>query len=198
MAMEYQEDLIRLIEKSGAHPAQGMKHCMRVYYLAKEMAQHLSLDDEILYISALLHDTGKYPAYILPNVDHVLRSKGVASNFLNKVSFPPHKIPLVLESIETHMHYSEPGKSDEAVYLRDANILDNLGNIGLMRLFSMVGQDQVISTPEDAVERARMFAEALPGKTFTKVGRRLAIKRREEMLRFLAGIKRQTTEFAYI
>lgn len=196
--MNYRLDFVQLVKKSGAHPAQGLNHCMRVYHLAKELSQHLMLDDEVLYGAALLHDMGKYPAYALTNMDHALRSKGVALNIMGKSDFPSQKVSSVLDAIENHMYYSEPGRSDEAVYLRDANILDNLGNIGLMRLFSLVDQDDLIFTPDDALERARILAEALPGKTFTKAGRRLAVKRREEMLRFLAGVKRQTTEFAWV
>lgn len=196
--MGYRNELLYLVEKSGAHPAWGVKHCLRVHYLAKELSQHLTLDDEVLYVASLLHDIGRYPAYSIPNVEHPLRSKGVAANLLQKMSFSPNKLAKVLEAIESHMYYSEPGKSDEAIYLRDSDILDNLGNIGLVRLFSLVGQDELIKTPEDAMERARTFAEALPNKIHTKAGRRLAVKRREEILRFLAGIKRQTAEYAWL
>lgn len=196
--MGQREELIQIINKSGAHPAWGAQHCTRVYLLAKELSQQLDLDDDVLYVSAMLHDMGRYPAYALANVDHCLRSKGVAANILQRMAFPSHKIPMVLEAIEYHMYYSEPGRSDEAIYLRDSDILDNLGNIGITRLFSLIGQDDLIRTPEDAVERARTFAEALPNKVHTKTGKRLAVKRREEILRFLAGIKKQTSEFAYI
>lgn len=196
--MGQREEIIQIINKSNAHPAWGLNHCKRVYLLAKELSQHLELDDEILYFSAMLHDTGRYPAYALANVDHCLRSKGVAANILQRMAFPSEKLPLVLEAIEYHMYYSEPGRSDEAVYLRDSDILDNLGNIGITRLFSLIGQDDLIRTPEDALERARTFAEALPNKVYTKTGKRLAVKRREEMLRFISGIKKQTAEFAII
>ncbi|WP_047808363.1 HD domain-containing protein [Desulfosporosinus acididurans] len=196
--MKFRQELIQIVEKSGAHPAWGIKHCFRVYHLAKELSSHLMLDDEVLFAAAMLHDTGKYPIYAIKNVDHALRSKGVAANLLQQMMFSPDKIPLILDAVENHMYYSEPGRSDEAVYLRESDILDNLGNIGLMRLFSCVGQDELIQTPEQAVERARLFADALPDKVSTKSGKRLAIKRREETLRFLAGIKRQTAEFAWI
>lgn len=191
-------ELENLVEGSGAHPAWGLNHCLRVFNLAKELSQHLTLDQEILYVAAILHDTGKYPTYALPNIDHSLRSKGIATNVLQRMSFAPTKLSKVLDAIESHMYYSEPGRCDEAVYLRDADILDNLGNVGLMRLFSLVGQDELIQTPEDAVERAKTFAEALPNKAFTRAGRRLAVKRREEMLRFLAGLKRQTADNAML
>lgn len=196
--MEYRDELVNIVVSSGAHTAIGLKHCLRVYHLANELSQHLNLDDEILFTASMLHDLGKYPAYAIPNVDHALRSKGVAANLLQKLSFSPIKLPKVLDAIETHMYYSEPAETDEAIYLRDSDILDNLGNIGLMRLFSLIGQDDVIRSPEDAMERARTLAEALPSKVYTKSGRRLAVKRREEILRFLAGIKRQTAEYAWL
>lgn len=196
--MDNHQELVRLIERTHAHPAVGLKHCLRVYHLAKELGQNLTLDEEVLYVSSLLHDIGKYPGYALPNLDHALRSKGVAGNILHKMMFSPTKIPKILDAIESHMYYSEPGRSDEAIYLRDSDILDNLGNIGLMRLFSLVGQDELLQTPEDAIGRARTFAEALPNKVYTKAGRRMAVKRREEILRFLAGLRRQTSEYAWI
>lgn len=196
--MDFQQQLIQIVDKSGAHSAWGVKHCFRVYHLSKELSSHLALDDEVLYTAAMLHDTGKYPVYALKNIDHALRSKGVAANILQQMMFTPIKLPIVLDAIENHMYYSEPGRSDEAVYLRESDILDNLGNIGLMRLFSLVGQDELIQTPEDAIERARLFADALPNKVSTKAGKRLAVKRREETLRFLAGIKRQTSEYAWL
>ncbi|KUO78907.1 MAG: phosphohydrolase [Desulfosporosinus sp. BRH_c37] len=196
--MDFRQELIDIIDKSGAHPALGVKHCFRVYHLAKELSSGLILDDEVLYTATMLHDLGKYPTYALKNVDHALRSKGVASNILQQMMFSPLKLPMVLDAIENHMYYSEPGRSDEAVYLRDSDMLDNFGNIGLMRLFSLVGHDELILSHEDAVERARLFADALPRKVSTKAGKRLAVKRREETLRFLAGIKRQTAEFAWL
>jgi len=196
--MDFREELIQIVDKSGAHPVWGVKHCFRVFHLAKELSSHLTLDDEVLYASAMLHDTGKYPVYAIKNIDHALRSKGVAANILQQMMFSPDKLPKVLDAVENHMYYSEPGRSDEAVYIRESDILDNFGNIGLMRLFSLVGQDDLIQTPEDAIERARLFADALPNKVSTKAGKRLALKRREETLRFLAGLKRQTAEFAWI
>ena len=196
--MDITKELFHVLNKSGAHPALGWKHCQRVYHLGKELSQHLSLDDEILYISAMLHDTGKYPLYALSNVDHALRSKGVAMNLLKNYQFEKDRLSKILDAIESHMYYSEPGNSDEAVYIRDANILDSLGNVGLMKLFSLVGHDELITSPEDALLRAQIFAEALPKKIYSKTGRRIAVKRREEIMRFLSGIKRQTSEYAWI
>jgi len=196
--MNITKDLYNILNKSGAHPALGWKHCQRVYHLAKELSQQLVLDDEILYIASMLHDVGKYPVYALPNVDHALRSKGIAMSLLKNYPLEQERLYKILEAIECHMYYSEPGNSDEAVYMRDANILDNLGNIGLMKIFSLTGQDELLASPEEALTRIQTFAEALPKKVYSKQGRRVAVKRREEMMRFLSGIKRQTSEYAWI
>ncbi len=196
--MDITKELYNMINGSGAHPALGWKHCQRVYHLAKELSQHLILDDEIFYVSSMLHDVGKYPVYALPNVDHALRSKGIAMNLLKNYRLEQERLSKILEAIESHMYYSEPGNSDEAVYMRDANILDNLGNIGLMKIFSLVGNDELLPGPEEALVRVQTFAEALPKKIYTKTGRRIAVKRREEIMRFLSGIKRQTSEYAWI
>lgn len=196
--MDISKELFNIVNQSGAHPALGWKHCQRVYHLAKELSPHIALNDEVLFIAAMLHDTGKYPVYALPNVDHTLRSKGVAMNLLKSYNLEQEKIARILDAIESHMYYTEPGGSDEAIYLRDSNILDSLGNIGLMKLFSLVGHDELITSPEDALNRAQTFAEALPKKVSTKSGRRMAVKRREEIMRFLSGIKRQSAEYAWI
>ena len=196
--MDITKEINILLSKSGAHPVLGFKHCQRVYHMARELSQHLTLDDEILYISAMLHDMGKYPNYSIPNVDYALRSKGIAANLFKKYNLEANKVNIILEAIEFHMHYSEPDNSDEAIYIRDANILDNLGNIGIMKIFSLVGQDELITSPEDALLRIQIFAEALPKKVYSKTGRRIAVKRREEIMRFLSGIKRQTSEYAWI
>jgi len=196
--MDMTKELFNILHRADAHPALGWKHCQRVYHLAKELSSHLTLDDEVLYVASMLHDIGKYPKYALPNVDHALRSKGIAMSLLKKYNLAPDKLSKILEAIELHMYYSEPGSSDEAVYSRDANILDNLGNIGLMKIFSLIGYDELLPGPEEALIRIQTLAEALPKKIYTKSGRRIAVKRREEIMRFLAGIKRQTAEYAWI
>ncbi|HZW82228.1 MAG TPA: HD domain-containing protein [Candidatus Deferrimicrobium sp.] len=196
--MEYRQKVADFIKKAGKHPTWGINHCQRVYHMIPEIAGTYLFDEEIVYVSSMLHDVGSYPGYSLPNVDHALRSKGLASSLLNDWGYPQLKLPMVLDAIETHMFHSEPGKSTEAILLRDSDILDQLGNIGLVRLFSLVGLDEWASTPEDALERAVTFAEALPGKVQTRLAKRIAIKRREETLRFLNGLKRQTLNYKFI
>jgi len=196
--MDHRENISKFIRKVGLHPAWGFNHCQRVYHMIPEISGTNTYDDEIIFAAAMLHDVGCYPGYALPNVDHTLRSKGVTSNFLNDLNYNQGKLPVVLDAVESHMFYSEPGRSIEAVLLRDADILDYLGNIGILRLLSLVGLDEWAATPEEALDRARTFADALPGKIQTRLAKRIALKRREETLRFLSGLKRQTINYTYV
>ncbi len=196
--MDYRSEVAKFIQKVGQHPAWGLNHCQRVYHMVPEIAGTYVYDDEIMFLAAMLHDTGSYAGYSLPNMDHTLRSKGVASSLLNELQYHTGKLPLVLDAIESHMFYSEPGRSIEAILLRDSDILDFLGNIGILRLFSIVGLDEWAATPEEALERARTFADALPGKIQTRLAKRIAVKRREETLRFLNGLRRQTVNYKYV
>ncbi|MDA8441351.1 MAG: HD domain-containing protein [Peptococcaceae bacterium] len=196
--MTHRETIAQFIHKVGLHPAWGVNHCQRVYHMIPEICGTHAYDDEVIFIAAMLHDVGSYPGYALPNMDHALRSKGIVGNLLNELHYPGEKIPCVLEAVESHMFYSEPGRSIEAILLRDADILDFLGNIGLVRLLSLVGLDEWAATPEEALERAKTFAEALPGKLQTRIAKRIALKRREETLRFFNGLKRQTVNYLYL
>ena len=51
---------------------------------------------------------------------------------LERLGFPPEKIPLVVEIIRTHQPAQEP-ESLEGKILRDADILEQLGAIGILR-----------------------------------------------------------------
>ena len=196
--MDYRLEVASFIQRVGQNPVWGINHCQRVFHMVPEIAGTHVFDEELVFIAAMLHDLGSYPGYALGNMDHALRSKGLASSYLTELKYPRQKIPFILEAIESHMFYCEPGRSIEAILLRDADILDLLGNIGLMRLFSLVGLDDWASTPEEALERAKAFAEALPGKIQTRLGKRIAVRRREETMRFLNGLKRQTLNFKYV
>lgn len=106
--------------------ASGYNHCYRVYHLARELDSNY--DDDILFASCFLHDicAGSIP-------DRFLDSASKAEQLLHEVGFPPEKINAVSECIKTHYPGGNP-QLKEAKMLHDANLLDNLGAIGVIRL----------------------------------------------------------------
>jgi len=105
--------------------ASGFSHCHRVYHLAKELDVE-DYDDDILHAACYLHDT-------VVGQDGHLQSAEKAEHILQEVGFKANKIDSVVECIKTHWHGLKPTQT-EAKLLHDANLIDSLGAIGVVRL----------------------------------------------------------------
>lgn len=127
--------------KEHKEPEWRYAHSHRIYHLAKELDVEKRCDDDILFAVAMMHDIGAYPQYKEEGVDHPVTSRKFAEKFLREIEFPPSKIDVALEAIDKHMFTSEPGKSIEAIIVRDADILDFLGVISVARSFLKAQDD---------------------------------------------------------
>jgi len=121
MIHQYVKDL------TGDRLASGYGHCYRVYHLARELDK--DYDDDILFAACFLHDlsTGTDENVIYEE------SAIKAEQLMHEVGFPAEKINAVCECIRTHLPGKNP-ESKEAKLLHDANLLDSLGAIGIVRL----------------------------------------------------------------
>lgn len=90
-------------------------------------------------------------------MDHAARSREVAAGFLAENGFPEELSALVLECIAYH-HGGPEGRSRESVLFTDADCLDLLGVVGVLRIFSMWPRD--LRAARRAVERWRRTSVA--------------------------------------
>ncbi len=111
-------------EKLGNEVAAGIDHFKRVYEIAKQL--ELEYDDEILHAACFLHD-------VCEDEPHQEDASRIASEFLSKIGFSKENISKVQESIIEHTPEGKP-KSNEAILLHDADLLDFLGATGIVRL----------------------------------------------------------------
>lgn len=111
-------------KKLGRELAAGMDHFRRVYKLTKLLG--LKYDEQVLHAACFLHDLGE-------GEPHQEAAAKTAEKFLKKIKFPPEKLPLVKEAILEHIPLGKP-KSNEAILLHDADLLDFLGATGITRL----------------------------------------------------------------
>lgn len=119
------------------HAGHDISHIMRVEKLADKIRQGILIDPVILFNSVWLHDVGREEEF-KTGEDHAIISSRIAKEELNKiVYFPKDKIPKILYCIESHSYRSgiKP-KTIDAMILQDANRLDCMGAIGLIRTFS--------------------------------------------------------------
>ena len=98
------------------------------------------------WAAAWLHDIGVFVGNHPEDPDELLRWDHVkyacdrTTALLTEAGFPSEKIPAVLDAIRTHQPQNDP-QTIEATILRDADILEQLGAIGIMRAASKVGRD---------------------------------------------------------
>lgn len=190
------EEVEALVSRAGTHPIWGYSHCLRVFALARELAEaeRIDYDAEILRLASLLHDIGLYRAYSRrEGADHARRSVAVASRMLRDGDFPPHATRVVLDAIEHHPPGASPGRSTEAVLLKDAVALDYLGTVGLGRVLAMVGLEEDVPDLASAVRHAMSLRRTLPDMLHLEASRRLAQTRVLEMDTFFRSLEDATS-----
>ncbi len=117
--------------------AHGWEHIDRVYKLAHFIAGREEADSFVVGMAALLHDLGR----VRDNVDehgrhihHADLSMTLAGELLDRYQVPTAKREVILHAIIAHSFSKgvEP-RTIEARVVRDADRLDGLGAIGILR-----------------------------------------------------------------
>jgi uncharacterized protein len=176
------------------HSAWGLAHAERDFLMAQRLAaeEGLTVDPDVLFAAAFLHDVAAFEEFGKPSVDHTEQGAEVAAKFLAETAFPKDKIPAVQEAIREHMFYSKTGARPEAIALHDADTLDFLGYIGIARILSLTSRHGWAGDLPGAIATIAKFSTELPPKLLTKAAGKIADERVREMKGFLDGIDVQT------
>lgn len=178
------------------HPAWGFSHSLRDYELAKELAaaDRVTLDDDVLFAAAYLHDVAAFPAFRKQGADHQDQAADIVASLLEGTGFPMQKIDAVRGAIRTHMYARDP-QGREALYLHDADALDWLGAIGVARVFGVVDPAGGSTTgPEAAAWLAKNLAE-VPPRILSKAGKARSAEREKQLREFLRDLRAQSADF---
>lgn len=176
--------------RAQCNPPEKFSHQPRLYDLATQLAENQPFDDDVLYAAAWLHDLGVFfghrpedPAS-LASWDNVAYAAEQAPALLRQFGFPPQKIPAVVAAILTHQPSGKP-TSFEGVLLRDADILEQLGAIGILRTVCKIGRDTRFVRFTDALRLLQHNADQLPAQLQLPSARRLAQSRLKTLQAFL-------------
>ncbi len=189
----------RLVDhiRTQAKPVDKFSHQARLYDLARELAGTQPFDDDVLFAAAWLHDLGVFIGHrpedpaALARWDHLEYVLQKGPEVLRLCGFPPEKIDRVLEAIRTHMPNSRPA-SFEGELLRDADILEQLGAVGILRTVSKVGRDTRFMRFSDALSVLEKNLRELPSKLHLDTAKMLAAKRIEVLRNFLSAAAAET------
>jgi uncharacterized protein len=123
-------------------PVHGFDHIQRVYQMAERLAQAEGADLEIVRAAALLHDIeGSHPGEA-ERGNHHHQSAEIAAEILRNEGWDEDRIAAVQHCIRAHRYRDnrEPPASLEAKVLFDADKLDVLGAIGVVRVLGYAFQ----------------------------------------------------------
>ena len=187
----YREAIVEYI-RAQAQPPDKFSHQPRLYQLAKRLAEGRPYDDDVLYAAAWMHDLGVFIGHrpedlaALAAWDHVAYAARQVPPILRQFGFPEGKIAAVIEVIRTHLPSTKP-TSFEGTLLRDADILEQLGAVTVLRTVSKVGRDTRFLRHADAVRVLQRNVQELPAQLELASARRLAGPRVEILKAFLAA-----------
>jgi uncharacterized protein len=189
-------EIVRLSGEYGG--AWIVNHAERLLKLMETIGDGLEFDRDAIWIAAYLHDWGACPKWTREGVNHCRRSREVAEAYLAKAHCPAKRIATVLEAIEFH-HGGFAGRRTETVLLGDADALDSLGVLGVLKEFAMIPAEVVgdYCLPgsfgmREAFERVCIRRENLPRLLRLEKSRELAAARLADMDRLLAELQRDT------
>ena len=175
-----------------AKPVDKFSHQPRLYDLTREIGADQSYDDDVVFAAVWLHDLGVFVGHrpeepaALVQWDCVAYAMHLTPEVLSRFGFPAGKIPAVVEAIRTHQPHDNP-TSIEGVILRDADILEQLGAVTVLRTVCKIGRDTRFKTFPDALRVLRNNADTMPGQLKLPTSRRLAAPRLQVLQQFLAA-----------
>jgi uncharacterized protein len=190
--MGWREDLAEFVRRE-AKPVEKFGHQPRLYALTLKLGAGLAYDDDVVCAAAWLHDLGVFVGHRpedpveLARWDHVAYALERVPGILADCDFPTEKTGAVLECIRNHQPKDEP-ETVESMILRDADILEQLGAIGILRSVCKVGRDTRFATFSDAAASLQKAIDGLPAQLRLDSSKGLAEGRMRVHREFLAAL----------
>jgi HD superfamily phosphodiesterase len=130
------DDIIQMTQQVGESWA--VAHAKRLIELVKQISMDFPYDSHVMELAAYMHDWGAFASYAQKDVEHAVRSRQVVdAEILPRLDLPTDQQAILLETIELHDYRDmRVPKSNEALLLREADMLEFLGAIGLAREFA--------------------------------------------------------------
>ena len=125
------EGWVREILEAGMRRAHGWLHTDRVRANIRILAHAEGVDSFLAEVAALLHDVGRIQPG--PEAEHGARSATIAEPLLEDLALAPEESRPILHAIRWHNSLRDD--TPLLRILRDADMLDGLGAMGIIRAF---------------------------------------------------------------
>ena len=176
--------------RAQAKPVDKFSHQPRLYELTRAIGPGQSYDDDVVFAAVWLHDLGVFVGHrpeepaALAKWDCVAYAMKQTPEILARFGFPAGKISAVVEAVRTHQPQETP-TTIEGIILRDADILEQLGAVIVLRTVCKIGRDTRFNTFPDALRVLQKNADTLLARLKLPSSRQLAKPRLKVLQQFL-------------
>jgi len=193
---QWKQTVYEFVAENQQHTAWGLEHSERDYLLALELANRegLSLDLDVLFAAAFLHDMGAFEPFSARGSDHSQVAADSMAEILEPAGFPMDKLPLVQGAALAHMYYSPVPDEPHAQVLHDADTLNFLGAVGITRILSLTTRADLAQDLPTAIATLESFSQELPATLVLGVSLEMGRQRASEMTAFLESLRAQSAE----
>jgi uncharacterized protein len=194
----WREGVVEYIRRE-AQPVEKFGHQPRLYALTLEIGKGLEYDDDVVFAACWLHDLGVFVGHrpedpvALAAWDNTAYAVEKTPGILGGMGFPEEKIAGVVQAIATHQPTGDP-QTLEGVILRDADILEQLGAVGILRTVCKVGKDTRFHTFTDAARSLQKALSTLPAEVRLASTRSMMEERVRVMGEFLRAAEAEAGE----
>ena len=188
-------EVYKFAKKNVVHSIWGIAHSERNFQISKQIGdkEGVKFNKDVLFAAAFLHDIGAIEPFRIKGIEHATRSIQVAEPLLQSYGLNQIFIEQVKEAILGHMYDAElKAKSIEAQLFHDADTLDFLGNIGVVRIVGLTDHHAWAPNLYGAIDTLQGWTHVLPGTLFTLHGKEMAELRIKEMNAFLSTLNPYT------
>ncbi|MEX0964345.1 MAG: HD domain-containing protein [Pseudohongiellaceae bacterium] len=193
---QWKQTVYNFVEENQQHTAWGLAHSERDYILALELAEQegIELDIDVLFAAAFLHDMGAFEPFSARGNDHSQVAADSMAEILEPAGFPMEKLALVQGAALGHMYYSSVPDEPHAQVLHDADTLNFLGAVGIMRILSLSTRAGLAQDLPTAIATLENMSQQLPGTLILEISKQLGEQRSIEMRIFLDSLRTQSAD----
>jgi len=180
------EDLVR--RSLGNDPVHGYPHVERVMKLALKIANSYKdkVDMLALKLAVLLHDMGRLS--VCSKDHHAVLSVKKATSILKTYNLPKSVIDKVVDAILAHSYtLNYKPKTIEGKILSDADKLDALGAIGIVRVFMLSAYEG--RSIEESIKHFHDKILKLKDVMWTNEAKKIAYERHKFTVEFLKRLE---------
>jgi HD superfamily phosphodiesterase len=176
-------DIVQMTQQVGDNWA--VAHAKRLIELVEQIGEGHPYDSLIIELAAYMHDWGAFSNYAQKGVEHAVRSRQVVeTEILPQLDLTEDQKTILLETIELHDYRDmRPTQSYEALLLREADMLEFLGMIGMARDFAR-GPRNVETCYKRILERQADIRDRFTLPRAQEIAQ-LRLERMDESLRWL-------------